>query len=225
MTLDILLDNASILAINKPAGILVHRSKTSSRTEPALLQIVRDYCGQRVFAPHRLDRATSGVLIFAKSAESARFLSEQFQSRTLQKTYLAVVRGWPSAEHIDYPLARLDNGHVQDAQTELKLLETLTLPIPCDRYEQSRYALVSLRPHTGRRHQLRRHMKHIHHPIIGDTCYGHGPHNRLFREHFNCTRLLLHHQELTFKMENGQRMTLKATLDESFQKVTGLFSH
>ena len=221
----ILYENEDILAINKPPGILVHRSKVSSHSEEAMLQIVRDYLGQRVFAVHRLDRATSGVLLFAKSSTTASLLGKQFQDKTVGKIYEGVVRGWPKAQLIDYPLVRLDNAQSQDARTTIEILGQTILPIASDRYPESRYAWIRLLPETGRRHQLRRHMKHTHHPLIGDSCYGHGVHNRLFREHFDSHRLLLHNCELAFDLPNGQRLLLKAPHEEGFEKILRLFEN
>ncbi len=221
----VLYEDEAIIAINKPAQILVHRSAMTSRREQALLQIVRNYVGgAHVYAVHRLDRATSGVLLFAKSSAFATFLAEQFAQRRPTKIYEGVVRGWPRMDRIDHPLVSLETGLAQEASTELKILRTLTLDKPCDRYPQSRYAWLELKPLTGRRHQLRRHLKHAAHPLIGDTTYGHGPHNRLFRDEFDCARLLLHHRELTFTHPLTQnKMTLRAPHDGDFRKVIALF--
>lgn len=223
MPFPILYEDDDLIAVNKPAGILVHRSKASSTRETAMLQLLRDQLGLRVFAVHRLDRATSGVILFAKNSEEAGRLSRQFQERSSDKRYEAIVRGWPKAMRIDYPLVRLDNGQSQEAQSELEILKTVTLPYPSDRYPESRYAWVSLKPETGRRHQLRRHMKHIHHPIIGDTAYGHGVHNRIFRDELHCERLLLHSAELSFVDRKGEQKMIKAPHAEAFQKIIKLF--
>lgn len=223
MSFPILYEDDDLIAVNKPAGILVHRSKASSTREIAMLQLLRDQLGMRVFAVHRLDRATSGVILFAKNSEEAGRLSRQFQERSSDKRYEAIVRGWPKPMRIDYPLLRLDNGQSQEAQSELAIIKTITLPYPSDRYPESRYAWVSLKPETGRRHQLRRHMKHIHHPIIGDTAYGHGIHNRIFREELACERLLLHSAELSFVDRQGELKKIKAPHEEAFQKIIQLF--
>lgn len=221
---DIIFEDDAIVAVNKPPGILVHRSKVSSRRELAMLQVVRDHLSQRVFAVHRLDRATSGVLLFAKTQAAASFLGQQFQEKSVGKAYEAIVRGWPESQRIDYPLQRLDNGQSQQAQTELEVLGRALVPIASDRYPESRYARVRLTPETGRRHQLRRHLKHIHHPIIGDSCYGHGVHNRIFREHFACNRLLLHSSQLKLTHPNGQSLLLEAPHEESFARLLSLFT-
>jgi len=224
-TLDILYEDEALIAINKPRGILVHRGKATSRTEPALLQMVRDTIGQRVFAVHRLDRPTSGVLLFAKEAQTAAWMSQQFQKKLAQKTYEAIVRGWPETQTISYPLKKLDKVGSQESSTGLTILGRVSLDLPCDRYPQSRYSWLELKPETGRRHQLRRHLKHIHHPIIGDTVYGHGVHNSLFRDRLGCPRLLLHHRELLVTHPDLRPLTIKAPHDEAFRKILDLFNN
>jgi tRNA pseudouridine65 synthase len=161
------------------------------------VQRLRDQLGLSVYPAHRLDRATSGALLFALSAEVHARLSQAFAAGAVEKRYVAIVRGWPPPSLVvEHPLTRLDDeatpgGGPRAARTELTRLATAELPLRVDRYAASRYALVALQPHSGRRHQLRRHLKHAGYPIIGDTTYGQGRHNRLFRERFACQRLLL----------------------------------
>lgn len=219
--LPILFADDDLLVINKPAGILVHRSEATSRREPAVLQIMRDRSGQHLYPVHRLDRPTSGVLILARSSVMASILSQQWAE--FQKTYLAIVRGW-TPEHltIDRALPDLDQPEAppQDALTELQRLATVELNEAVDRYPQTRYSLCQLQPKTGRRHQLRRHCKSIFHPMIGDTVYGQGSHNRFFREHIGVSRLLLHHQRMSFRHpRSGVRMQVEAGWDEDWQRV------
>ncbi|MDP5063218.1 MAG: pseudouridine synthase [Haliea sp.] len=193
--------------MNKPAGLLVHRSPIDRHETRFALQLLRDQLGQRVYPLHRLDKPTSGVLLFGRTAEAAKMFAPLFAARKVVKTYLAVVRGWcPDQGLIEHPLteefdhAAVTNSaaakkaqapRVQDAETRFRLLGTAELPIAVDKYPNTRYSLVQLQPITGRRHQLRRHMKHISHPIIGDANHGKGVHNRFFQRHFNCHRLLL----------------------------------
>lgn len=191
-----------LVAIHKPSGLLVHRSALDRHETRFAVQLLRDQIGRRVFPAHRLDKGTSGVLIFAFDPDSAARMGASFASRQVLKRYLAIVRGYPP-EHgeIAHPLSRQhDNmiyrseGASDDAQTALthfRRLATAELPVQVDRYPSSRYALVELDPVTGRRHQLRRHLKHIAHPIIGDATFGKGRHNRLFTERFGVSRLLL----------------------------------
>ena len=200
--LHILYRDDYLIAIDKPSGLLVHRSDIDRHETRFAVQLLRDQIGRHVYPAHRLDRGTSGVLLFALDRDTARQLGEQFEQQRVAKTYLAVVRGHPpEAGAIDHPLVRRPDdyeqraasepGMAQAARTLFRRLATTELPYAVDRYPSSRYALLALHPETGRRHQLRRHLKHIAHPIIGDATYGKGRHNRLFQELFGCSRLLL----------------------------------
>ena len=192
------------------------------------MQRLRDQLGVRVYPAHRLDRATSGVLLFALDPVAHERLSTAFEYGGIAKRYLAIVRGWPpDVLTIDHPLRRLsDDGEVLEAETaqqaitSLRTLARTELPVPIDRYPAARYALVELRPTTGRRHQLRRHLKHANHPIIGDTTYGKGAHNRLFRERFGCKRLLLHASRLELTQPtSGQPLAIDAAPPPDFAAV------
>lgn len=203
MTLPIIYQDAHYIAINKPAGLLVHRSELDPFESEFALQQLRDQIQQPVYPLHRLDKPTSGLLIFALSSEAASALSEQFAKHTITKSYLAIVRGFaPQTLQIDHPVkAQKDKrvkSKVQQGLTDVITLAQLELAIANDKYEKSRYSLVELRPQTGRRHQLRYHMKHISHPIIGDPKYGKKVHNEIFKAHFNSHRLLLTAVELRF---------------------------
>lgn len=213
-----------LVAVAKPAGLLVHRSPIDRHETRFALQEVRDLLRRHVYPVHRLDKPTSGVLLFALSPEAARRLTDSFAAGRVTKRYLAVARGVvPDAGVIDHPLVeepdRLDGplvseGLPQPALTLYRRLAAAELPVALGRYATSRYSLVLLEPRTGRRHQLRRHLKHLCHPIIGDTTYGEGRHNRLFRERFACGRLLLHAAELALPHPaSGQTLTVAAPLD------------
>ena len=206
-TLPILYQDADMVVVHKPSGLLVHRSPIDRHETRFALQLVRDQLGCRVYSAHRLDKGTSGLLVFGLHPDAGRSLSMAFATQSVHKTYHAIVRGWPADQGlIDHPLSRQEDqqGHAahanaapdtlappQPAQTAFRTLATVTLPVCIDRYPTSRYALVELHPQTGRRHQLRRHLKHISHPIIGDATHGKGRHNRWFAEHFGVGRLLL----------------------------------
>ena len=180
--LPILFRDETLVAVDKPAGLAVHRGWAGER-DVAMMR-VRDQLGLHVFPVHRLDRATSGVLLFAFSSEIASRLCESFSAHAVEKTYLALVRGIPPASGlIDHPLPPGEDPHATrvSAQTEYLRREVF-----------GRYSLVEARPHTGRLHQVRRHMKHIACPLIGDVNYGKGEHNRLFRERYGLHRLFLH---------------------------------
>ncbi len=229
--LDIIYQDAYIVAINKPSNLLVHRSWIDKEETRFAMQMLRDQIGQYVYPVHRLDKPTSGVLLFALSKEMARALSEQMQEGKFKKEYLAIVRGYTDERaEIDYALkevldkmtdakARTDKA-AQEAVTVYEKLAQVELPYPVGRYDTTRYSLVRLHPQTGRKHQLRRHMKHILHPIVGDTKYGRGEHNRFFREKFDCHRLLLHASKLSFIHPYlKEEITLQAGLDKVFEGV------
>ncbi len=225
-TLPIIYRDESLIAVNKPAGLLVHRSALDRHETRFALQILRDQIGQQVFPVHRLDKGTSGVLLFALNRETGRALNSQFESGEVAKIYLAVVRGYPpETGKIDHPLARMADEHAgisasgqaQPAQTLYRRLATVELPYRVDRYPSSRYALLELAPQTGRWHQLRRHLKHISHPIIGDATHGKGRHNRLFQELFGCHRLLLAATELRLTHPlSGLALCLRAEVAADF---------
>jgi tRNA pseudouridine65 synthase len=218
-----------LIAIHKPAGLLVHRSVLDRHETRFAVQLLRDQIGQNVYPVHRLDKGTSGVLLFALDREVGRMLTSQFARGDVTKRYIAVVRGHPSESgEIDHPLARMADEHAgimantspQPAYTRYRRLATVELPIRVDRYPSSRYALVELEPLTGRWHQLRRHMKHIAHPIIGDATHGKGRHNRLFQQLFGYPRLLLAATDMRLVHPvSGQALHLEATLAEDFATV------
>ncbi|UCV12837.1 tRNA pseudouridine(65) synthase TruC [Dechloromonas denitrificans] len=226
--LPILFRDQHLVVIDKPPGLLVHRSEIDRHETRFAIQILRDQIGQRVWPAHRLDRGTSGVLLFALDIETAGKLGRQFEAGIVDKRYLAVVRGIPpESGEIDHPLTRQRDSYefkgenssdeAQTALTHYRRLASVELPFAVDRYPSSRYALVELLPVTGRRHQLRRHLKHIAHPIIGDATHGKGRHNRFFAEHFGANRLLLACTELSFDHPiSGQRVNVKAPVSGEF---------
>lgn len=224
--LPILYQDDDVVAVNKPAGLYVHRGARTRRATRTALQMVRDQLARWVYPVHRLDRPTSGVLLFALNPDTAKRLAACFANRQIRKSYLAVVRGYiaPSAL-IDHPLApdaHTSKGaqNLKPAQTAYDRLGTVELPFSVGRYSTSRYSLACVHPPTGRMHQIRRHFHHISHPVIGDTVYGDGRHNRFFREHFACRRLLLAATELAFTHpRTGVPLRVVAPVDESFGHV------
>lgn len=192
-TLNILYQDETLVAIDKPPGLLVHRSSIDAYETQFALQMLRDQIGQEVFPCHRLDKPTSGVLLFALNKEALTKIREAFTEQTTNKSYRAVVRGWLDGTGvIDSPLRKEDNpSKVQDAVTEYRCLQQSALEIPIGRYPTARFSLIELEPKTGRTHQLRRHMAHLRHPIIGDTRHGDGVQNRFLREHYGKQMLLL----------------------------------
>lgn len=224
------------MAINKPSGLLVHRSPIDRHETEFAVQILRDQIGQFVYPVHRLDKPTSGVLLFALDKESAKLMGEQFMSRETKKSYIAVVRGYVDESGvIEHALSvKLDkiadkdsseDKEAQDATTYYERLATVEVPYSVGKYDKSRYSLVQLEPQTGRKHQLRRHMKHISHHILGDTKYGRGEHNKLIRSEFDCHRMLLHAITLQIKHPHTDEMLIiKAPLDESFNSICKFFN-
>ncbi len=225
--IEILATGQGWLAVNKPIGLSVHSSSYTGPCTTTLVDQLRQQLGvARVHAVHRLDHATSGVLLLALDPRTAAYFTEQFATRRVEKRYLAVVRGHTAAEFVvDAPLSGRDGRAPKDARTAFVTLGTLTVPIALGRYLEARYSLVAARPDTGRHHQIRRHLKHIAHPIVGDVKYGKGDHNRLFRGHFGIHRLLLHAVELRFFATDGQWLTVTAPLDSPMTKACALFDH
>lgn len=233
--IDILYQDDDCVVVNKPAGMLVHRSWLDKHETVFVMTVLRDMLGCYVYPVHRLDRPTSGVLLFAKSSAVARVLSEQFEKHTVDKSYLAVVRGYLLGKgRIDYALKpRLDkiadkftdpDKPSEPAITDYQNLATCELPfVSTPRYVTSRYSLMKLTPITGRKHQLRRHMTHLFHPIVGDTTHGDTAQNRAVAEHTGVSRLLLHAHGLAFDDMAGRRVRVVAPFDKGFERVMSKF--
>lgn len=219
-TLRVLYRDERLVAIDKPAGLLVHRTGLDAGETRFAVQMLRRQLGRPVWPLHRLDKGTSGVLLFALDAGTASAVGQSFEDgERLAKTYVAVVRGWPPAEGIiDHPLKRLADDartgreEIQQASTRYRTLERYELPMAQPgRFPTTRCALVELQPLTGRRHQLRRHMKHIAHPIIGDATHGKGPLNRAIGGLLGATRLWLHALRLELADPvSGERLRIEA---------------
>ena len=223
-----------LLAVHKPAGLLVHRSPIDKHETEFALQYARALNGgEHVYPVHRLDRPTSGLLLFARDPDTARAMGQAFMAGEVAKTYLAMVRGWaPEAGIIDHPLRdepedrrlRGQEQPVREALTHFRRLATTEIPVAIEGYPTSRYSLVELFPKTGRKHQLRRHMKHINHPIIGDANHGRGRHNRYFAERFGQGRLMLAAISMAFNHPvTGEPVRLDAQPEPSFVTVLSIF--
>ena len=222
--LQILYQDQHLIAVNKPSGLLVHRSMIAKHETQFAMQMVRDQIGQHVYPAHRLDRPTSGVLLFALSSEVARQLSPSFEQKRVTKSYLALVRGWiTEAGILDYPLKEQhdrytdaqaeQNKAAQAAVTRYQPLQRIELPYALGRYSTVRYTWLKLFPETGRKHQLRRHMAHLRHPIIGDTTHGDGKQNQFFWQQFAHQRLMLHACEMQLPYPGrDELLTVKAPL-------------
>jgi len=195
-TFEILYQDEHFIAICKPHDILVHRTKLSQDTV-FVLQSLSKQVDKYLYPIHRLDRKTSGILLFAFSSEIAKTIHDQFQTGEITKTYLAICRGHlPQLEMtIDYALTN-DRGKIQDAITHVKVLKQSEIAVPQGKFQTSRYSLVKVKPLTGRFHQIRKHLKHIFHPIVGDRPHGCNKQNKLFKEKWNMGTMLLHAQQL-----------------------------
>lgn len=218
--LEIVYQDEHLIAINKPHGLLVHRSKIANDATEFALQILRDQVGRQVSPVHRIDRKTSGILLFAFEKEVEIAMQKQFQESLVQKKYLAILRGYaPEQMDIDYPLAK-ENGTLQEAFTAFKTLQRAEIEVAFGKHPTSRYSLVEAMPTTGRMHQLRKHFAHIFHPIIGDRKHGCNKQNRFFKEEFDMTTMLLHASWLKFKHPVTQLdIEITATPHSEFNRV------
>lgn len=218
--LEIIYQDENLIAINKPHGLLVHQSSIARDATEFALQMLRDQIGKHVSPVHRLDRKTSGILLFAFDKESEVAMHQQFMNTKTNKKYLAILRGFaPDKMDIDYPLAK-ENGTMQDAFTAFITLQKAEVDVPFGKHATSRYSLVEATPKTGRMHQLRRHFSHILHPIIGDRTHGCNKQNKFFLEQWNMTTMLLHASELSFIHPiTKEKIHLKAGLHNEFKRV------
>lgn len=222
MTLDILYEDEYIIAINKPTGILVHKTKISE-DKIFLLQILRNQLGYQIFTIHRLDRATSGVLLFAKDPSTSTLLNTLFMNRVIEKHYLAIVRGWTDDEStIDYPLADEETGKFEalPSVTNYRTLGRSEIDASIGlRYPTARFSLVDIQPVTGRRHQIRKHFSHLRHPIIGDKRHGDVKQNKYFEQEFGIGRMLLHASYLSFIHPlRDDKVEILAPLEDTYFK-------
>lgn len=218
--LEIIYQDENLIAINKPHGLLVHQSSIARDATEFALQLLRDQVGKHVSPVHRLDRKTSGILLFAFDKVSEIAMHQQFMNAETDKRYLAVLRGFtPDTMDIDYPLAK-ENGTLQDAFTSFITLQRADVAVAFGKHPTSRYSLVEATPKTGRMHQLRRHFSHILHPIIGDRTHGCNKQNKFFKEQWGMTTMLLHASELAFVHPiTEERIHLKAGLHDEFKRV------
>jgi tRNA pseudouridine65 synthase len=221
MKFPVLFEDDTLLAIHKPSGIHVHPSEFS-RGEESVLDVLQAEFPGKWFAPvHRIDRATSGIVLYAKNPDAARALGEQFIRREVHKKYWCVVRGYLGESQI------VTSGSIENddyAETHYTSLAEVELPHSMGKHPTSRYSLLEARPVTGRRHQIRRHCSHISHPIIGDVRYGDGRHNALWRKEFGLNRLLLFALEISFSHPTTNEVILLTTrIEREVEEVFGRF--
>lgn len=223
MILPVLFEDDYFIAINKPHGMLVHRTRISEDTV-FVMQTLRDQIGAPVYTIHRLDRATSGVLVYGKSAEAAELLAAYFREKTIGKKYLAIVRGWTDDQGtIDYAVRDQDKPDAEylEAVSHYRTLGRSEVPHAIGyKYKTARFSLVEVEPETGRRHQIRKHFAHILHPVIGDKRHGDNKHNMYFWNVLQLPRMLLHASELAFEHPvSGKTVVLQAPVDELFMRA------
>jgi tRNA pseudouridine65 synthase len=218
--LEIIFRDDDMIAINKPHGLLVHRSRMAAEANTFALQLLRDQIDQHVYPVHRLDRKTSGVLLFALNQSVLSAMNLKFAAHEIDKTYLAIVRGYfPESIVVDYPLTN-DSGKTQESITHFKLLKTTELQLPFGMHSTSRYSLIEARPKTGRMHQIRKHCNHLRHPIIGDRPHGCNKQNKFFNEHWNMNTMMLHASELSFDHPTkNKKITITAGLHSEFNRM------
>lgn len=220
MELEILFQDNHFVAINKPAGLLVHRTSLAKDADEFALQLTRDQLGREVHPVHRLDRKTSGVLLFALDIDALRALQKSFNKDEVKKQYLALVRGFVTdSQTIDYDLTN-DKGKIQNAITSFKCLDRFEIDKPHGKHSTARYSLVEVHPKTGRMHQIRKHFAHIYHPIIGDRPHGCNKQNKFFKEEFDLTEMLLHAQSYSFVHPyTKEELSVEAPMRKEFYRI------
>jgi tRNA pseudouridine65 synthase len=226
-TFRILYQDENLIAINKPSGFHVHPPERFAEKVPRhkiILHQLRDQVGQRLHPLHRLDVATSGVLVFALNSETAGQIGQLFQGQAIEKTYWAVIRGYvPDEGCIDCELESDSSGEMRPALTEFRTLRRLEIPEAVGkRHAASRYSWLEVRPKTGRFHQIRRHMNRISHPVIGDAAHGDSRHNRFFREKLGISGLCLRAMEMRFTYQEKE-FRFQAGVSEQWLQIQNLF--
>lgn len=219
--LEIIYQDEYLVAINKPYGYFVHKSSLDATSDKIIMYLLRDQLGRKVYPVHRLDRKTSGVLLFALDQETHKAMSIDFQERKVQKGYQAIVRGHtPLSGTINYPLTD-EKGREKEAITHYTTIQHGEISLSSNpKFKTSRYSLIDVNPETGRMHQIRRHMSHIFHPIIGDRPHGCNKQNKFFLENFNFSEMLLHANILNFHHpETKKDVEIEAFFSEEFKRI------
>ncbi|REE05584.1 pseudouridine synthase [Marinoscillum furvescens] len=218
--LEIVHQDDDLVVINKPPGLLVHRSPIARDVSEFAVQQLRNQLDIHVYPAHRLDRKTSGCLLFALNEPTHKLLQQQFAEKTTEKIYYAIVRGYTQANAtIDYALKRED-GKLQDAITHYETIAQTEVDVPFGKHATSRYSLVRVRPETGRMHQIRKHFAHILHPIIGDRPHGCNKQNRLFKERWQLEQMMLHAAALTITHPTtNEKLTFRSAFHTEFKRI------
>lgn len=219
--LDILYQDEYYVVINKPTGLLVHRTKVANDTDVFALQLLRDQIGVKVNPIHRLDRKTSGVLMFGLSKEATSAVQSLFTSKQIRKEYHAIVRGYITEDKIiDYALTNL-KGKSQEAITSFESWQLSECPFKTTKFASSRYSLVKAYPRTGRMHQIRRHLNHMRHPIIGDRPHGCNKQNKYFLQEYGLTEMMLHAYKLSFVHPfSHEDISITAPYYDTFKRIS-----
>lgn len=229
MDLEIIYRDSELIAINKPAGLLVHRTKIAAHETAFAVQKLRDQIGQKVYPIHRLDRPTSGVLLFALNKNMASELGRLFKDNLVHKHYFTIVRGFLNKDgkilKALKPWEDKTGKDSQEAITHYTCLDQIELPISVSRYPTARYSLAKVKPLTGRTHQIRRHFAHLRHYIIGDKRHGERHHNRMFLEKLDCPFMLLHARSLSFQHPlSKEELILKAAFPQHWKQIMDKFN-
>ena len=206
--------------------MLVHKTKIAADVKTGFaLQTVRNQIGKKVFPVHRLDRPTSGALLFAFDPETANSLMKQFEQKTIRKQYRCIVRGFTEDEgSITEPLIK-ENGQLQESQTDFKLISHFELPIANSRFQTTRYSTLKVAPKTGRMHQIRRHFAKKRNYLIGDTKYGDLKSNRAFQEYSGINGLMLHAESISFMHPNTlEEISVTAGMPSKFDRLDQLIA-
>jgi len=205
---------------------MVHDSALARGETDFAADRLREQFGRPIFLVHRLDRATSGCLLLAFDRDTASALGKGLMAGAIEKDYWAVCRGWPAeaAFEVDHDLDGGPGKPVKKpAVTRFTRLATAELAVPSAGFDTSRYALLCAQPQTGRFRQIRRHLKHLSHHLIGDTSHGDGRHNRSFRM-LGIHRMLLHARRPGFVHPGtGQAREVRAPVDAPFARALALF--
>ena len=216
----ILFEDERLVATWKPNRMLVHRTKLDYYERQNLRRWLADRLDQKVDPIHRLDKPTSGIVLFAKDVDALNHVKTQFLDHTVQKEYIALVRGYTEAQgEVEKPLQKEGSDEAKEAFTAYETLYHVEVPIEVSRYPQSRYSLVNVKPRTGRFHQIRLHFSHLRHPILGDSKHGDRKHNHMFRDQLNLAPLFLHAHSLSFQHPNGSAMKIHAPVPSHFLEI------
>ena len=218
--LAVLFSDEYLTIVNKPCGMLVHRTAMAEDNDPVVLQLLREQTGRMVYPVHRLDRPTSGVLVFAHSPETAKYLQSEFTQTAEHKQYTALARGWIHEPVTWTREVKNDRGNLKEAETRFVPVERFELPYPTDRYPSARYTLVDVFPVTGRWHQIRQHLAQMRHYIVNDRVHGDGKQNHIFTEHFQIREMFLHACKFTFTHPvSRQSIEINAPFPEHWKKM------